>query len=85
MKKFQEKLPHNRYVVKVNTGKRFIKFLESYDCTKDSTYDDKHDGYVTIWCGGCYDYALGNHIYPESIYMSAKEFKTLVRNAVGEA
>lgn len=85
MKSFQGKLPATKYIVNVKSGRKLRKFLESYGCQKDRTCV-RGGSTITVYCGGCYDYNLGTFGgttgYP---YVSAKEFKRIVREALGES
>ena len=87
MNTFRYKLPSNKYHVKVNSGKKLRKFLESYGCYLDTDYAEEADesGYITVWVG-TYDYTLGRHggHYSGEV-ISTKKFKKLVIDTVGEA
>lgn len=82
MKSFQGKLPETRYTFKVKTGKRIRKFLEEYGCTLDRTRSGD-PSIITVYCGGCYDYDIGTTL--SHVNTTPKEFKRIVRGAVGDA
>ena len=82
MKSFQGKLPEDIYTFKVKTGKRIRKFLEGYGCTLDRTRSGDFS-IITVYCGDCYDYDIGTQLSP--INTTPKEFKRIVREAVGDA
>lgn len=85
MQSFQAKLPAVKYIVAVKSGQKLRKFLESYGCRRDYS-GGSGASTITVYCGGCYDYHLGTHgaatDYP---HVSAKEFKRIVREALGES
>lgn len=82
MKSFQGKLPEDSYTFKVKTGKRIRKFLEGYGCTLDRTRSGD-PSIITVYCGGCYDYDIGTTLSP--VNTTPKEFKRIVREALGES
>lgn len=85
MQSFQVELPAVKYIVTVKSGRKLRKFLESYGCCMANAYGDG-DSTITVYCGGCYDYHVGTFGgttgYP---HVSAKEFKRIVREALGES
>ena len=84
MKSFQGKLPAIKYRVKVKTGKGIRKFLESYGCELDKHVEDDTSNVITVYCGGLYNYDVGaSGISKRTI--TPKEFKRIVREAVGDA
>ena len=84
MKSFQGKLPAIKYRVKVKTGKGIRKFLESYGCELDKHVEDDTSNVITVYCGGVYDYDVGS-TGGSSVVVTPKEFKRIVREAVGDA
>ena len=84
MKSFRGKLPAIKYHVKVKTGKGIRKFLESYGCELDKHVEDDTSNVITVYCGGLYNYDVGaSGISKRTI--TPKEFKRIVREAVGDA
>ena len=82
MQSFQGKLPDIKYTFQVKSGKRIRKFLEAHGCNLDRVrYGDK--SIITVYCGNCYDYDIGTELSP--INTTPKEFKRLVREALGES
>ena len=84
MKSFQGKLPANKYRVTVKTGKGIRKFLESYGCELDNYVEDDTSNVITVYCGGVYNYDVGSTGY-SSVVVTPKEFKRIVREALGES
>lgn len=84
MKSFQGKLPAIKYRVKVKTDKGIRKFLESYGCELDKHVEDDTSNVITVYCGGVYDYDVGS-TGGSSVVVTPKEFKRIVREAVGDA
>ena len=84
MKSFQCKLPAIKYRIKVKTGKGIRKFLESYGCNLDRYVEDDTSNVITVYCGGCYNYDVGS-TGDSSVVVTPKEFKRIVREAVGDA
>ena len=78
---FQGKLPNNNYTFEVKTGKRIRKFLEAHGCCLDVTrpYNSKR---ITVYCGGLYNYDIG---VSRAVDTTPKEFKRIVREALGES
>lgn len=84
MKSFQCKLPEIKYQIQVKTGKGVRKFLESYGCNLDLYVDTPPPNIITVYCGGLYNYDVGaSGISRPTI--TPKEFKRIVREAVGDA
>ncbi len=83
MKSFQGKLPANKYRIKVKTDKRIRKFLESYGCELDTCVEDDTSNVITVYCGGVYNYDVGS-TGERSVVVTSKEFKRIVREAVGD-
>ena len=82
MQSFQGKLPEVRYTFQVKSGKRIRKFLEDHGCNLDRVrHGDK--SVITVYCGNCYDYDIGTELRP--INTTPKEFKRIVREALGES
>lgn len=82
MQSFQGKLPLVSYTFRVKSGKRIRKFLEDHGCNLDRVRaGDRH--IITVYCSGCYDYDIGTRLRP--INTTPKEFKRIVREALGEA
>ena len=84
MKSFQCKLPAVKYRIKVKTGKGIRKFLESYGCELDNHVEDDTSNVITVYCGGLYNYDVGS-TGNISVVVTPKEFKRIVREAVGDA
>ena len=84
MKSFQGKLPANKYSITVKTGKGIRKFLESYGCELDNHVEDDTSNVITVYCGGLYNYDVGS-TGDSSVVVTPKEFKRIVRKAVGDA
>ena len=82
MQSFQRKLPEIRYTFKVKSGKRIRKFLEDHGCNLDRVFSGDQR-IITVYCGGCYDYTIGAELNP--INTTPKEFKRIVREALGES
>ena len=81
MQSFQGKLPDVLYTFQVNSGKRIRKFLEEHGCNLDQVRVGD-PSIITVYCGGCYDYDIGTELSP--INTTPKEFKRIVREALGE-
>ena len=84
MKSFRGKLPTIKYRITVKTGKGIRKFLESYGCELDSHVGDDTSNVITVYCGGLYNYYVGS-TGNRSVVVTPKEFKRIVREAVGDA
>ena len=84
MRSFQYKLPAIKYRIKVKTGKSIRKFLESYGCNLDRYVEEDISNEITVYCGGVYDYDVGS-TGGSSVVVTPKEFKRIVREAVGDA
>lgn len=84
MKSFQGKLPENKYQIQVKTGKGVRKFLESYGCELDNHVEDDTSNVITVYCGAVYDYDVGS-TGNSSVVVTPKEFKRIVREAIGDA
>ena len=84
MKTFQDKLPAIKYRIKVKTGKGIRKFLESYGCELDNRVEDDTSNVITVYCGGLYNYDVGS-TGDMGVVVTPKEFKRIVREAVGDA
>lgn len=84
MKSFRGKLPAIKYRIKVKTDKGIRKFLESYGCNLDSYVEDATYNVITVYCGGLYNYDVGS-TGKSSVVVTPKEFKRIVREAVGDA
>lgn len=84
MKSFQYTLPYIKYRIKVKTGKGIRKFLESYGCELDKHVEDDTSNVITVYCGGFYNYDVGS-TGDGSVVVTPKEFKRIVREAVGDA
>ena len=84
MKSFQGKLPAIKYSITVKTGKGIRKFLESYGCELDNHVEDDTSNVITVYCGGLYNYDVGS-TGGSSVVVTPKEFKRIVREAVGDA
>lgn len=82
MQSFQRKLPEVQYTFRVKSGKRIRKFLEDHGCNLDRVRDGDAN-IITVYCGGCYDYDIGLTLNP--INTTPKEFKRIVREALGES
>ena len=82
MQSFQGKLPEIKYTFRVKSGKRIRKFLEKHGCNLDSVRSGDLS-IITVYCGGCYDYDIGAQSSP--INTTPKEFKRIVREALGES
>ena len=85
MKSFQCKLPAIKYGIKVKTGKGIRKFLESYGCELDKHVEDDTSNVITVYCGGLYNYDVGATGITDPDAITPKEFKRIVREAVGDA
>ena len=83
MKSFQGKLPKTLYTFRVKSGKRIRKFLEDHGCNLDRVRSGD-PSIITVYCGGCYDYDIGTELNP-IINTTPKEFKRIVREALGES
>ena len=82
MRSFKGKLPEIKYTFRVKSGKRIRKFLEDHGCNLDRvSHGDVH--VITVYCGNCYNYDIGATISP--INTTPKEFKRIVREALGES
>ena len=84
MKSFQYKLPTIKYRIKVKTGNGTRKFLESYGCELDNHVEEDISNVITVYCGGLYNYDVGS-TGGSSVVVTPKEFKRIVREAVGDA
>lgn len=84
MKSFKSKLPDIKYRVTVKTGKSIRKFLESYGCELDNCVEDDTSNVITVYCGGVYDYDVGSTGIG-GVTVTPKEFKRIVREALGES
>ena len=84
MKSFRGKLPAVKYRITVKTGKGIRKFLESYGCELDNHVEDDTSNVITVYCGGLYNYDVGS-TGGSSVVVTPKEFKRIVREAVGDA
>ena len=84
MKSFQRKLPAIKYRIKVKTGKSIRKFLESYGCKLNNYVENATSNVIIVYCGGAYNYVVGS-IGGGSVVVTPKEFKRIVRKAVGDA
>lgn len=84
MKSFQGKLPAIKYCIKVKTGKGIRKFLESYGCGLDNHVEDATSNVITVYCGGLYNYDVGSTGKSSGV-VTPKEFKRIVREALGES
>ncbi len=85
MKSFKGKLPAIKYRIKVKTGKGIRKFLESYGCKLDmNALEDDTSNVITVYCGGLYNYDVSS-TGDSSVVVTPKEFKRIVREAVGDA
>ena len=84
MKSFQGKLPENKYQIQVKTGKGVRKFLESHGCNLDHCEDTPTPNVITVYCGGLYNYDVGTSGISKRT-ITPKEFKRIVRKAVGDA
>lgn len=82
MQSFQGKLPKLRYTFRVKSGKRIRKFLEAHGCNLDRVRSGD-PSIITVYCGNCYDYDIGTELSP--INTTPKEFKRIVREALGES
>ena len=82
MQSFQGKLPNIKYTFRVKSGKRIRKFLEDHGCNLDRVRDGDVR-IITVYCGNCYDYDIGMELSP--INTTPKEFKRIVREALGES
>ena len=82
MQSFQHKLPNIRYTFRVNSCKRIRKFLEAHGCNLDQVCAGD-PRIITVYCGGCYDYDIGTEL--STINTTPKEFKRIVREALGES
>ena len=84
MKSFQCKLPKIKYKIQVKTGKGIRKFLESYGCELVNYVEDDTPNVITVYCGGLYKYDVGSTGNSSGV-VTPKEFKRIVREAVGDA
>ena len=84
MKSFKGKLPDIKYQIQVKTGKGVRKFLESYGCNLDNYVDTPTPNIITVYCGGLYNYDVGTSGISKRT-ITPKEFKRIVREAVGDA
>lgn len=82
MQSFKGKLPEVQYTFKVKSGKRIRKFLEDHGCKLDRVRSGDLRT-ITVYCGNCYDYDVGTTIH--IINTTPKEFKRIVREALGES
>ena len=83
MQSFQGKLPEVKYTFRVKSGKRIRKFLHDHGCNLDRVRSGDHS-IITVYCGGCYDYDIGTAEL-SCINTTPKEFKRIVREALGES
>lgn len=83
MQSFQGKLPASKYRIKVKTGKGIRKFLESYGCELDIHAEVSSSNVITVYCGRLYNYDVGS-TGSSSVVVTSKEFKRIVREALGE-
>lgn len=82
MQSFQGKLPEVRYTFRIKSGKRIRKFLHDHGCNLDRvSAGDVH--VITVHCGNCYNYDIGSML--SCINTTPKEFKRIVREALGES
>ena len=84
MKSFQGKLPAIKYRITAKTGKGIRKFLESYGCKLSKHAEDDTSNVITVYCGRLYNYGVGS-TGGSSVVVTPKEFKRIVRKAVGDA
>ena len=82
MQSFQGKLPEVKYTFRVKSGKRIRKFLEDHGCNLDRVLQGD-TSIITVYCGGCYNYDIGIEL--NCINTTPKEFKRIVREALGES
>ena len=82
MQSFRGKLPEVRYTFRVKSGKRIRKFLHDHGCNLDQVRSGDVR-IITVYCGGCYDYDIGTTT--RCINTTPKEFKRIVREALGES
>ena len=82
MQSFQGKLPEIKYTFRVKSGKRIRKFLEDHGCNLGGVRGGDLS-IITVYCGGCYNYDIGTRLSP--INTTPKEFKRIVREALGES
>ena len=82
MKTFQDKLPSVQYTVKTKNLWKFLKYLNRWGVnTRDQDTDSE---YVTVLCGGLYKVIAETKSKYEIDVITPKQFKRLVREAVGE-
>lgn len=82
MKTFQCKLPEVLYTVKPKNLPKFLKYLRRWGV--DIGDQDIYYGYVTVLCGGLYKVHAGRRPEYEARAITPKQFKRIVRKAVGE-
>lgn len=80
MKTFKSELPEVVYHVRARNPDKFAEFLHAYGC-EASSFTGK-DFY--IMCGGCYSYRDAKFQLDTPPTITPKQFKKLVREAVGE-
>lgn len=86
MQSFQGKLPDIKYIVTVNSGVKLRRFLEAHGCRNAHRDGNNSESTITVYCGGCYDYHVGTVGGTRSYHtVTAKEFKRIVREALGES
>ena len=82
MQSFQGKLPEVKYTFRVKSGKRIRKFLAAHGCNLNQVRAGD-PRIITVYCGVCYDYDIGTEL--STINTTPKEFKRIVREALGES
>ena len=82
MQSFEGKLPKSEYTFRFKSGKRIRKFLHDHGCNLDQVRSGDVRT-ITVYCGGCYNYDIGTELSP--INTTPKEFKRIVREALGES
>ena len=82
MQSFKGKLPDVKYTFRVNSGKRIRKFLHDHGCNLDRVRAGDLST-ITVYCGNCYDYDIGTTLHCTNT--TPKEFKRIVREALGES
>jgi len=80
MKTFQGKLPATTYHVRAKNPAKFTEFLHAYGCEASSLTGK--DFYIL--CGGVYHYRQQEFRLGTPPTITPKQFKKLVRDAVGE-
>lgn len=82
MKTFQGTLPNILYTVKTKNLMKFLEYLKRWGV--DTRDQDTDSAYVTVLCGRLYKVTYNTSKSERAVAITPKQFKRLVREAVGE-